>query len=329
MGEFATRCVRINMKFLFMCLVALVVLGSCEGDFAETDVGQDAQQGSNAPKEALANYCEVKTSNYHLRGKCRAHKRFCKLYKGFGMFAQAKKHCTKMRLAHKKLAKTAKRHHERRMKKQRAEQVTSFEEIYEPETPKAEAKASAHDFGKVQFLDVSSSGHSPYSAWAHDDGAEVLKQKFPKVYNKLDRACSKTCNAAAAKCSVEDCKARGKGDVPCLSRYHGAQRKVIPLSTKSHIWHDHSLSDKDSPLFYVTKESTKKEKKKKEQVSKELLAKQRRAKEEIYKERKKKGKQAKEQVTKEKPRKQKILKEKKKKEQAEKKLAGKVKEDQK
>merc|ERR1711907_350889 len=52
-------------------------------------------------------YCEVETSMHALKGRCRAYKRFCRLYKNFGMDADAKKHCARMRAAHNKLRKRA------------------------------------------------------------------------------------------------------------------------------------------------------------------------------------------------------------------------------
>lgn len=48
-------------------------------------------------------YCEVATSKHRLKGKCRAYKRFCKLYKKFGLHEAAKNHCDNMRKAHAKL----------------------------------------------------------------------------------------------------------------------------------------------------------------------------------------------------------------------------------
>jgi hypothetical protein len=50
-------------------------------------------------------YCKVKTSYQSLKGRCNAYKRFCKLYKKYGLHADAKRHCDAMKAAHAKMVK--------------------------------------------------------------------------------------------------------------------------------------------------------------------------------------------------------------------------------
>jgi len=52
-------------------------------------------------------YCKVKTSYQFLKGRCNAYKRFCQLYKSFGLHADAKRHCDAMKATHAKMVKAA------------------------------------------------------------------------------------------------------------------------------------------------------------------------------------------------------------------------------
>merc|ERR1711988_1234544 len=42
-------------------------------------------------------YCHVKSENHRLRGECLAYKRFCQLYRNYGMLGDAEKPCNKMK----------------------------------------------------------------------------------------------------------------------------------------------------------------------------------------------------------------------------------------
>merc|ERR1712216_156601 len=50
-------------------------------------------------------YCNVKTKLHAVKGKCRAYKRFCKLYRDFDMPLDAQHHCDNMKAAHAKMVK--------------------------------------------------------------------------------------------------------------------------------------------------------------------------------------------------------------------------------
>jgi hypothetical protein len=55
----------------------------------------------------MIKYCEVKTTLAHAQGRCRGYRRFCHLYKKFGLHGAAKRHCHKMKVTHQLLVKDA------------------------------------------------------------------------------------------------------------------------------------------------------------------------------------------------------------------------------
>merc|ERR1711970_841406 len=55
----------------------------------------------------IIKYCEVKTKMSHAQGRCRAYRRFCRLYKKFGLHGAARRHCNKMKAVHRTLLKAS------------------------------------------------------------------------------------------------------------------------------------------------------------------------------------------------------------------------------
>jgi len=62
-------------------------------------------------------YCNVKTKLHAVKGKCRAYKRFCKLYRDFDMPLDAQHHCDNMKAAHAKMVKAAQKGKKKKGKK--------------------------------------------------------------------------------------------------------------------------------------------------------------------------------------------------------------------
>merc|ERR1719230_1773682 len=56
----------------------------------------------------MVKYCEVETKLHSTKGRCRAYRRFCNLWKKFGLPKYAKPHCDKMKAAHAKMVKANK-----------------------------------------------------------------------------------------------------------------------------------------------------------------------------------------------------------------------------
>merc|ERR1719409_1428720 len=67
-------------------------------------------------KPKMIKYCEVKTKLVRAQGRCRGYRRFCHLYKKFGLHGAAKRHCHKMRVTHHLLLKHRKKRHHFRIK---------------------------------------------------------------------------------------------------------------------------------------------------------------------------------------------------------------------
>merc|ERR1712205_214471 len=64
-------------------------------------------------------YCNVKTKLHAVKGKCRAYKRFCKLYRDFDMPLDAQHHCDNMKAAHAKMVKAAQKGKKKGKKKKK------------------------------------------------------------------------------------------------------------------------------------------------------------------------------------------------------------------
>merc|ERR1711959_186298 len=64
-------------------------------------------------------YCNVKTKLHAVKGKCRAYKRFCKLYRDFDMPLDAQHHCENMKAAHAKMVKAAQKGKKKKGKKKK------------------------------------------------------------------------------------------------------------------------------------------------------------------------------------------------------------------
>merc|ERR1712093_390357 len=55
----------------------------------------------------IVKYCEVSTKMSHAQGRCRAYRRFCRLYKKFGLHGEARRHCNKMKRVHRRLVRAS------------------------------------------------------------------------------------------------------------------------------------------------------------------------------------------------------------------------------
>jgi len=62
----------------------------------------------NRKKPAMIKYCEVETKLARQQGKCRGHRRFCKLYVKFGLIKSARRHCRQMKHYHRILVQAIK-----------------------------------------------------------------------------------------------------------------------------------------------------------------------------------------------------------------------------
>merc|ERR1711959_483979 len=60
-------------------------------------------------KPKMIKYCEVKKAAFHMKARCRSYRRFCRIYKKYGLMRAAKRHCNKMKKIHSQMAKKAKK----------------------------------------------------------------------------------------------------------------------------------------------------------------------------------------------------------------------------
>merc|ERR1712036_58014 len=84
-----------------------------EMEFLGTEDMEAADKNAMAAKFAklmpkMIKYCEVKTKMQAAKGRCRAYRRFCTLYKKFGLHGAAKRHCKKMKAIHAAMVKANK-----------------------------------------------------------------------------------------------------------------------------------------------------------------------------------------------------------------------------